>query len=89
VAEHFNEYGYGRDAVPTEEVLNAVAIPPTWHTPREPIAVIVRVEWETDGAIWLPGRATRWTREVVYVEFDDTRKRTTGVWVEAADVRRP
>jgi hypothetical protein len=71
-----------------QEVRNAVPIPAFWHTPAEPIGVLVRVEWELDGSMWLPGRATRWTSEVVYVEFDDTRKRTTGVWVNAADVRR-
>lgn len=55
---------------------------------REPIDVQVRIVWAVDGEQWIDGRAVRWTGRHVYVEFDDRRIRTTGVWVAPADVVR-
>jgi len=68
--------------------VTATSPPATWTTAPAPIAVIIRIVWELDGEMWLPGLATRWTRQIVYVEIDDARKRTTGIWVDAGDVRR-
>lgn len=50
--------------------------------------VWVRIEFETDGEVELPGRATRWNRSHVYVITDDPRVPRGQVWVRARDVRR-
>jgi hypothetical protein len=52
------------------------------------IDVWVRVVWERDGEIWHMGRATRWTRTHVFVEFGDERLATIGICVRPRDVRR-
>lgn len=50
--------------------------------------VWARIEFETDGEVELPGRATRWNRSHVYVITDDPRVPRGQVWVRAHDVRR-
>lgn len=55
---------------------------------RRPVPVDVRVEWEHDGEEWLPGRAVRWTRPVVFVLINDRRHHGAGLWVPTRDVRR-
>jgi hypothetical protein len=55
---------------------------------RHPIPVRARVVWERDGEEWVDGDATRWTDRVVFVELDDPRHATFGVWVVLGDVRR-
>lgn len=52
------------------------------------IEVQVRVDWELAGPEWLEGVAVRWWQRHVYVQLDDRRIRTTGVWVHAGDVAR-
>lgn len=84
-------HGYGMPNAGTDkwqDVLNAVPIPAGWHTPIASIPVTVRVVWAVDGEERVDGQATRWTDAVVYVEFADQRKATTGCWVAAADVVR-
>lgn len=54
----------------------------------QPIEVLARVVWATDGEEWVPGLAVRWTREVVFVELRDERAETLGAWLVAGDVRR-
>jgi hypothetical protein len=46
------------------------------------------VVWEHDGEEWIPGRAVRWLRPVVFVLINDQRHRGAGVWVPLKDVRR-
>lgn len=48
----------------------------------------VRLVFEVDGEVELPGRATRWNREFVYVSVDDARVANMAVWVRAGDCRR-
>lgn len=79
-------YGYSDGMPRPQDVLNAVAIPARWTTGN--IDVTVRLVWEKDGEEHIDGHAIRWTSSVVYVEFDDRRIRTTGVWVAAGDVVR-
>lgn len=55
--------------------------------PDQHVDVDVRCELERDGVIWLPGRATRWHQQHVYVVTNDPRIRG-GLWVLAGDVRR-
>lgn len=82
-------YGFSNGGRPaSQEVLNAVPVPTIWYTAAEPIDVTVRLMWETDGEEHIDGRATRWSDTVVYVELDEQRIRTTGVWVDAGDVTR-
>lgn len=82
-------YGFSAGGRPaSQEVLNAVPVPSNWHIASEPIDVTVRLVWELDGEERVRGHATRWTDSVVYVELDERRIRTTGVWVNASDVRR-
>lgn len=55
----------------------------------EPVDVEVRLELETDGEVWLPGRAQRWTRTHVWVTgLADERLAQRFVWVLVEDVRR-
>jgi hypothetical protein len=81
-------YGYspGPPSAQWQDITNTVPIPDRWT--KGAINVAVRVEWARDGEERIDGVATRWTRDVVYVEFADPRKATTGIWVVAADVRR-
>ena len=78
-------------ATPAQAVLNWSSPPPaemrTLHNHAQ-IPVSVRILWEGDGEQLLDGTASRWWQHHVYVEVDDRRLRTTGVWVAAADVRR-
>jgi hypothetical protein len=55
---------------------------------REPIPVVARVVWSTDGEEHLPGQAIAWTSSEVLVELRDPRCATVGAWLPAADVRR-
>lgn len=50
--------------------------------------VTVRLVFERDGEVFLPGRASRWTATHVYVIVNDPRVRRMAVWVKAEDVRR-
>jgi hypothetical protein len=51
--------------------------------------VTVRVVFERDGEVLIPGRATRWNRSHVFVTaINDPRVPRPGVWVLARDVRR-
>lgn len=55
----------------------------------EPIDVEVRIEFETDGEVWLLCRAQRWTRTHVWVTgLVDERLLQRFVWVLVEDVRR-
>ena len=55
---------------------------------RDPIPVVARVVWATDGEEHLPGQAIAWTRSEVLVELRDPRCATVGPWLLATDVRR-
>lgn len=55
---------------------------------EQQIAVMVRVEFERDGEVWLRGTADRWFGRCVHVSVDDVRLQVGGVWVGAEDVRR-
>ncbi|MFC5676084.1 hypothetical protein [Aeromicrobium endophyticum] len=52
------------------------------------IDVEVRLEFDVDGVVVLPGRAERWTKTHVYVVVDDPRVPWAHVWVSAGDVSR-
>jgi len=55
----------------------------------ESIDVDVRVVFEDDGEVWLPGRAQRWTSTHVWVTgLVDERLHQRFVWVLIVDVRR-
>jgi hypothetical protein len=75
-----------------QQVLNEhwPAKPRQYKTHEQGIRVSVRVVWERDGEEWLPGTATRWDAQHVYVELHVThgRLQAQGVWVKPADVRR-
>ena len=45
----------------------------------------MRLVWDT-GDEWHDGSARRWWQRHVWVELDDRRLGTVGVWVEAGDV---
>ena len=83
---------YGTPAPrPPQAVLNYSPPPPEVMgrlRDVDEILVRVRIVWEHDGEQLLEGVARRWWQSHVYVELDDRRLRTTGVWVPAADVRR-
>ena len=55
---------------------------------RDPIAVLARVVWATDGEEQVQGQAIAWTRSEVLVELRDPRCATVGPWLPAKDVRR-
>jgi hypothetical protein len=55
---------------------------------RDPIPVLARVVWATDGEEHLPGEAIAWTSSEVLVELRDPRCATVGAWLPASDVRR-
>lgn len=55
---------------------------------RAPIAVEARVDFATAGEVWLPGKAIRWLRPVVFVQLNDQRIDGFGLWLLASDVRR-
>lgn len=50
--------------------------------------VTVRLVFEHDGEVFIPGRASRWTATHVCVIVNDPRVRRMAVWVKAEDVRR-
>lgn len=52
------------------------------------IDVTARVVFALDGEQYLPGRATRWTRQHVCVAISDPRLQVSFVWLNPADVRR-
>lgn len=85
---------YGDDGpdVEPQAVLNARPIPPRrlQNMGRRHIPVLVRVVWEHDGEQWLIASAVDWVGRDVLVWFDrELRLRTRGVWLDAADVKRP
>lgn len=85
-------YGYSAGSPKPQTVLNE-SWPPTdvaavLKNVPEPIPVTVRLVFDTDGEQQLAGRAVRWWQRHVYVELDDHRIRSTGVWVDAGDVKR-
>lgn len=55
---------------------------------HRPVPVQARVVWEHDGEEWIPGRAVRWLRPVVFVLINDRRHRGAGLWLPVRDVRR-
>ena len=55
---------------------------------REPIPVVARVVWATDGEEHVECEAIAWTRTEVLVELRDPRCATVGAWLPATDVRR-
>ena len=62
------------------------------NIPEQPahkhIPVQVRIVFDTDGACWVNGVATRWTRDTVFIQLDDVRVIGRHVWVAVRDVRR-
>lgn len=63
------------------------------YRPHEPgIPVAVRMVWEKDRTEELPGYATRWDKDHVFVELwrlqDERLVGVLGVWVAPEDVRR-
>lgn len=48
----------------------------------------VRLVFDVDGEVELPGRARRWNQSHVYVSVSDPRVPNMAVWVRAGDVRR-
>jgi hypothetical protein len=90
VARHqkvVNESWPQRDADGTR---HARDVRPAKHPDRSPwaIDVMVRLEFDVDGLVVLPGRAERWTKTHVYVVTDDPRVPWNRVWVRAGDVSR-
>lgn len=75
-----------------QQILN-VERPPEGVAARlpehEPVRVVARIEWDRDGTEWVAGHAVRWTRPVVFVQINDKRSATAGIWLAAEDVRRP
>lgn len=55
---------------------------------RNPIPVLARVVWASDGEEHLPGQAIAWTRSEVLVELRDPRCATVGAWLPSTDIRR-
>lgn len=55
---------------------------------REKIPVRARLVWERDGEEWAESRASRLDAAgpAIYVELDDRRCRTVGVWLHPDDV---
>lgn len=48
----------------------------------------VRLVFDVDGEVELPGRAVRWNRSHVYISVSDPRVPNMAVWVRAGDCRR-
>lgn len=55
---------------------------------RNKIPVRARLVWEGDGEEWAEGNARRLDADdpAIYVELDDRRSRTVGVWLHPDDV---
>ncbi len=49
---------------------------------------MARLVFEGEGEAWLAGHAVRWDATHVYVEIDDARLGSNGVWLKPADVYR-
>jgi hypothetical protein len=65
--------------------------PRAYRTHHPGIEVTARIVWEDDGEEYMPGVATRWDAEHVYVALwrnSDKRLMTQGAWLRPADVRR-
>ena len=55
-------------------------------SPRVPVEA--RIVFEHDGQVILEGRVARWANGCTYVEVNDRRLQTRGVWLADGDVRR-
>jgi hypothetical protein len=54
----------------------------------EPIAVVARIVWESDGQEHVHCLAVRWTRTHVLVKFAFEERRASTTWLRAGDVAR-
>ena len=55
---------------------------------RQPVPVVVRIEWAEDGEEHLETVALGWTGQRAYIRLPDPRYRFTAVWLRAEDVKR-
>lgn len=60
----------------------------TYRRRDDPLPVRARVIWDEFGEEFVEGQAVRWDSTHVYVEIDDRRLTTNGVWLKPSDVYR-
>gem|GEM_PF-929759 len=73
-----------------QRILNERPIPPRHlqNITRMPIPVTARMVWERDGVELVDTVAVDWVGRDVLVRVTGPRRQTSGVWLDAADVRR-
>lgn len=62
--------------------------PASYRRRDNPLPVRARIVWQEFGEEYLDGLAVRWDSAHVYVEIDDRRLMTNGVWLKPLDVYR-
>jgi hypothetical protein len=58
---------------------------------RDPLAVLARLTWDDERALWVPAHASRWTKRFVLVTvtpIEGDRRSETMLWLHHTDVVR-
>jgi hypothetical protein len=73
---------------PGQAILNSTGARMPEHTFRQPVPIVARIVWESDGEEHIDTVALGWTRRDVYVRMSDRRYRLIACWLDATDVTR-
>lgn len=69
--------------------VGGVPVKPSYR--RDPLAVLVRLQWEDGRALWVPAHASRWNRRFVLVTVtpvEGDRRTESLLWLHHSDVVR-